>query len=224
MAAGTYETSGTWAFLRGLTVTLPAGWSSSEQDAGEFMLHQASDLDQANVIFFWRDLVAWVDGAPRPDLGTSADEFADYLLGDSRLTVVEGPSRIFGVRGRDSFSVAGNVQARSFSVIVSASANSDPELASDCPGGTCLAVLTDPVHWQGAANLGRNIAAPAPGCPCSQVWRLYVASIGRELHPHMFVVAIETVGPDPLESLSAWEAQVDPIIDSVVVPFIIVDN
>lgn len=188
------------------------------------MLHEASDVDQLNAIFVWRDLVPWVDGAPRPNLGTTVDEFAAYLLGDSRVTVVEGPNRTFRVRGPDSLEVADNVIARSFSVIVSDSANTDPDVVSDCPGEACVALFTDPAHWEGPATLGRNVAAPASGCPCSQAWRLYVASIGRELHPHMFVVAVETVGPDPLASLSSWEAQADPIIDSVLVPYIVVDN
>ncbi len=226
MPAGTYETSGRWAFLPGLTVTLPQGWSSGEQDAGEFMVHQASDVDQANAIFFWRDLIPWVDGVPRADLGTSADEFADYLLGDSRLTVVEGPSRTFGVRGPDSASFADTVQARSLSVMVSDAAQTDPDLASLCPdeAQACVNLFIDPEHWGAPANLGRNIEAPAAGCPCSQVWRLYVASIGRDLHPHMFVVAVETVGPGALQALSDWEAQVEPIINSVLVPYIVVDN
>jgi hypothetical protein len=224
MAAGTYETSGTSAFLPGLTVTLPQGWSSAEQDAGEFMLHQASDAEQANAIFFWRDLVPWVDGAARPELGTSADEFADYLLGDARLAVVEGPTRTFRVRGPDSLETVGAVTARSLSVIVSDSAQTDPDLASDCPAGTCVNLFIDPDHWPGPANLGRNIDAPAAGCPCGQAWRLYVASIGGEPDSHMFVVAVETVGPNPLRALSEWEAEVDPIIASVLVPSIVVNN
>ena len=101
LPAGTYETSGTWALLRGLTLTLPAGWSSAEQDAGEFQLHQATDQAQVSEIYFWVDVVAWVDGKARPELGTTADEFADYLLGDSRLIVSEGPNRTFGVRRPD---------------------------------------------------------------------------------------------------------------------------
>ena len=224
MAPGTYETSGTWAFLRGLTVTLPAGWSSAEQDAGEFNLYRATNSDMASAIFFWKDLVPWVDGAPRPELGTSADQFADYLLGDPRFTVVEGPSRIFKVRGPDSLAATGAVQARSLSVIVSASAKSDADVASDCTE-VCVNVLTDPAHWGGEPiNLGRNIDAPTAGCPCSHAWRMYIASIGRELHPHMFVVVEETVGPDPLKALSAWEPQAEPIVDSVLVPYIVVDN
>ena len=222
MPAGTYETSGQWAFLRGLTVTLPAGWTRAEQDAGEFMLHQASDPDQASAIFFWRDLVPWVDGAARPELGTSADEFADYLLGDARLTVVEGPSRTFRVRAPDSLAIVDTAQARSLSVIVSASTKSDADL-SGCTEA-CVNVLIDPIHWGGPANLGRNIDAPAAGCPCSQAWRLYVVSVGRDDDPRMLVVAIEAVGPDPLQALSAWEAQVDPIIDSVLLPYTVVDN
>ncbi|MEO6350375.1 MAG: hypothetical protein ABIP53_06965 [Candidatus Limnocylindrales bacterium] len=224
MPAGTYETSGRFGFLPGLTVTLPEGWSSAESDAGEFSLHQASDVDGASVIFFWSDLVPWVDGAPRPELGTSADEFADYLLGDARLTVVEGPSRTFRVRGLDSLAVVGTVQARSLSVIVSASAKSDADVP-DCSGEVaCVRLFIDPVHWPEAASLGRNIDAPAAGCPCSQVWRLYVASIGSELDPHTFVVAVETVGSKPLQALSAWEAQVEPIIASVILPSVFVNN
>jgi len=37
-------------------------------------------------------------------------------------------------------------------------------------------------------------------------------------------VAVETVGPDPLRTLSACEAQVEPIIDSVLVPSTIIDT
>ena len=40
----------------------------------------------------------------------------------------------------------------------------------------------------------------------------------------MFVVAIETVGPDPLQALSAWEAQVEPIIESVLLPEVVINN
>jgi hypothetical protein len=210
--------------MRGLTVTLPAGWTAGEQDAGEFFLYQASDPDQANAIFFWSDLVPWVDGAPRPGLATTADEFADYLLGDARLTVVEGPTRAFRVRPPDFLAVIGKVEARSLSVIVSDSAQSDQELASGCSGDACVNVFIDTDHWGHPANLGRNIDAPATGCPCSQVWRLYIASVGSEQDPHMLVVAVETVGPDPLAALSDWEAQVEPIVDSVLVPYTIVNN
>ncbi len=187
------------------------------------MLHRASDPDQVNAIFFWRDLVPWVNGAPRPDLGTSADEFADHLLGDARLTVVEGPSRTFGVRGPDSPIVVDTITARSVSVIVSNSAQSDAELASNCPGA-CVNLFIDTNHWPHPANLGRNIDAPVAGCPCSQVWRLYIASVGGDLDPHMLVVAVETVGPDPMAALSEWETQVEPIIASVVVPHEVINN
>jgi hypothetical protein len=224
LPAGTYETSGRFAFLPGLTVTLPAGWSSAEQDAGEFMVHQAADVDQARAIFFWSDLVPWVDGAARLDLGTSASEFAEYLLGDARLTVVEGPSRNFNVRGLDSLAVVGTVLARSLRVIVSASAQPDADL-SDCPHeAACVNVFIDPDHWGRPANLNRGIDAPVAGCPCSQAWRLYIASVGGELDPHMFVVAVEAVGPDPLAALSDWEAVVEPIIASVLIPAVVINN
>jgi hypothetical protein len=224
LPAGTYETSGPSAFLRGLTLTLPAGWSSAEQDAGEFQLHQATDEAQVSEIYFWVDVVAWVDGKARPELGTTADEFADYLLRDARLIDSEGANRTFGVRGPDSLSVAGTVQARSFSVLVSDSAQTEPDVASDCPAEACISLLTDPVHWKGTFELLRDMPTQDPVCLCSQAVRLYVASIGGDLHPHTFVIALSTFGPDPLASLAAWEAQVEPIIDSILVPYIIVDN
>ena len=227
LAAGTYETSGTWAFLRGLTVTLPAGWSSGEQGAGEFELHPASP-SAGSGIYFWRDVVAWADGAPRPELGTTADALADYLLGDSRLIVSEGPSRIFTVRSPDNLTLAGSVQARSFSVILSDSAATEPGgFFSDCPAEACVGILTDQLHWNGGqAALTRGDLGCQP--ECSQAWRLYLASIGPENRPdlrsHTLVVAVSTYGTDPLQALSGWEEQVEPIIDSVLVPFIIVDN
>jgi hypothetical protein len=224
MAAGTYETSGTWAFLRGLTVTLPASWSSYEQDAGEFELHQASDVDAANQILFWRDLVASDDGAPRPEVGTTTEALAEYLLTDRRLTVTEGPTRTFSVRGPERLDVAGTVQARSFSIILSDTAETDPDgYFFDCPAEACVGFLTDPDHWDGGSvALTRNDSGCSPAC--SQALRLYVGSMGRELHPHTFVVAVSTYGTDPLESLADWEAEVEPIIHSILVPYIVVDN
>jgi hypothetical protein len=220
MSAGTYETSGTRAFLRGLTVTLPAGWSSFEQDAGEFELHQATDPDGGSEIYFWRDLVAWVDGTPRPELGSTVDELADYLLSDPRITVVEGPGRTFNLRGPDNLAVAGTVDARSFSVIVSASAVTAPGTFSDCPDEVCIGIVSDVDHWDGdTASLTRGNDEGI-----SQALQLYIASIGRELHPHVFVMALSTYGVDPLQALAAWETQVEPIVDSVLVPYIVVDN
>ena len=161
MPGATYETSGTWAFLRGLTVTLPTGWSSAEQDAGEFELHQATDRDQISEIYFWRDVVAWVDGAPKPELGTTPDALAAYLLSDPRITVVEGPSRTFNVRGPDSLSPTSTVQARSFSVIVSKSAVTAPGTFGDCPEEACIGILSDVDHWDGgASSLTRNHCKP----------------------------------------------------------------
>jgi hypothetical protein len=224
MAAGTYETSGTRAFLRGLTVTLPAGWSSYEQDAGEFELHKAPDVDAGNQILFWRDLVASDDGAPRPEVGASVDELARYLLADPRLIVSESANRAFRLRGPDSLASAGTVQARSFTIILSDTAETDPDgYFFDCPAEACVGFLTDPEHWDGGSVA---LTRTDSGCPpdCSQAIRLNIASIGGELHPHTFVLAVSTYGRDPLVSLAEWEAEVEPIVDSVLVPYIVVDN
>jgi hypothetical protein len=84
----------------------------------------------------------------------------------------------------------------------------------------CIGILSDVTHWEGGTT---SLARHGPE-GASQALRLYIASIGRELHPHTLVVALSTFGLDPLERLADWEAQVEPIIDSVLVPYIVVDN
>jgi len=48
--AGTYQTYGRWAFLPGLTMHVPDGWNSSEQDAGEFNLNNP-DFPDSGLLF-----------------------------------------------------------------------------------------------------------------------------------------------------------------------------
>jgi hypothetical protein len=226
MPAGTYETSGQWAFLQGLRLTLPEGWSSGEQDAGEFELTRASDTNRVSEIYFWSDVVPWVDGRARPDLGTTVDGFADYLLGDQRMIVSEGPTRRFSVRGPDDSMPGSSVEARSFSLLVSDSAQTEPDVASDCPAETCIGILTDTDHWDGAFELLGAFPTDDPVCPggCSQAVRLYIASIGDPSDPHTFVVVLSTFGTDALQSLSDWETHVETILASVLVPFAVVNN
>jgi hypothetical protein len=228
LPAGTYETSGKFAFLPGLTLTLPEGWSAGEQDAGEFELSQSSDPDpriQISEILFWSDVVPWVEGRARLDLGATADELADYLLADERLVVTEAPSRTFGVRGPDDLRPVSSVKARSLSVIVSDSAHTERVHASECPAEACINLLQDPDHWPGTFELLRNTPADDPLCPrCSRAVRFYIADIGSDQDPHTLVIALSTFGLDALESLSDWETQVEPIIASVLVPYIVVNN
>ena len=54
--AGTYQTYGRWAFLPGLTMYIPDGWNSTEQDAGEFNLLNP-DFPDGSGLFFWRDVI-----------------------------------------------------------------------------------------------------------------------------------------------------------------------
>jgi hypothetical protein len=220
MAAGTYETSGTWAFLRGLTVTVPEGWSSYEQDAGEFELHHEGPAHAESDIYFWRDLVPWVDGSPKPELGTTADAMAAYLLSDQRITVVEGPRRSFNVRDLDSVRVVDTTEARSFSVIVSDSAETAPGTFGDCPDEACIGIFSDVPHWGGGtASLGRGNDMGA-----SQALRVYIASIGTEAKPRTLFIVLSTFGVDPLDALEDWEAQVEPVVASVLIPSVVIDN
>ena len=81
--AGTYTTAGQYAFLPGLTATIPAGWSSWEQDAGEFNLHQVSDQNANNVLYFWRDMAAvGADGLVAPGVGRTPADLVAFLTSD----------------------------------------------------------------------------------------------------------------------------------------------
>ena len=54
---------------------------------------------------------------------------------------------------------------------------------------------------------------------------LYFGSIGYELHPHTLVVALSVFGEqDPLRAMVDLQAEVQPVLDSIVVPYIIIDN
>lgn len=238
LAPDTYVTAGQYAFLTGLTVTVPEGWSSGEQDAGEFELHLKEDVGRYRELLFWRDMVPWVDGRPAPQLGTSADELASYLLSDPRLSTVEGEPRTFDRYQADG-SIAGSVTARSVTVMIAADA---PKEVPECPGSACLDFLGDPYHWgtdhgvgilrgfvPGEAELrdltAAGILVDGSECPCGNVAMLYIAQLGDA---NTVIAAIATFGPDDPEALTAaltaWENEVEPILRTLVLPWGIAAN
>lgn len=221
----TYYTAGTWAFLQGLTLTIPAGWSSSAQNAGSFELHRAADTEALEELLFWRDPVAYVEGRAAPELGTTGEALAAFLKGDPRFVVTEQVSVPLG-QGIGRFDGAGIGQplnAIALTVTVAPGVPNDKTF-EDCPGRSCVGVLIDPRHWDGPMSLWRDMPGGRADCPCSQILRLYLADIGYPTHSHTLAVGVLASGPDPASALATWEPQVQPIIDSLIAPYAVVDN
>jgi hypothetical protein len=200
LEAGTYETSGRWAFLRGLQVTVPGGWFSDEQDAGEFNLHPVGQPDSA--VFFWKDMSATANdlaGTPLPGVSRTATGLVSWLSSNSDLVVTKPRPTMIG-----------RLPAATVDVQVSSTAKS---VGSDCPVKPCVGFLRDVKHWDGPFSLFRG-----------EILRVYFATIGPT-SDHTFVVAIDAPGlPPQAPALDAFTERVGPILDSVVIPEVIVDN
>jgi hypothetical protein len=205
LPAGTYVTSGTYAFMPGLMVTVPAGWSSAEQDAGEFNLHAVDDTNLNNVLMFWRDVVAaGPTGDPVAGIGATPQDLADFLASDPSLIVSDRRIATVGVG------------IRAITLVISVNPTGPMDDPEDCPGDRCAFPLIDASHWDGAFAITVNsFEDPELACPCSHAVRLYLASIGSASDPHTFVVAVAVYSPDTDAELTRFEADVQPIIDSV---------
>lgn len=208
LPAGTYVTTGNHAFLPGLVVTLPAGWSSSEQDAGEFSLHTVGDKNRNDSLLFWHDIVA-VDhtGSRAAGVGTAPQDLVDFLVADPRL-IVSKPS---------ATTIGNGLSALALTIRVDpAGPNDDPE---QCPGDSCANFLTDPAYWEGPIGITVNSSEDASlACPCSHAVRLFLASYGQASDPHTLAVAVVVYAPDPDAELALFQQLVAPIIDSVRLP------
>ena len=210
---GTYELTGEFALLRGLRVTVPGGWSSAEQDAGEFELHQPLDSrNKSDINFeikFWRDLVPVKNGrAEQSSAPPSADELVSFLLADPPLEVAEGPKRSFALASGAA------VEARSLRVTIADNAANE---LPDCPAEACVGFLTDPTHWapDDSVVVGRGIASDPPlACPCSNAYRLYILQHGGGT----IDIAVIAHGKDVLKDLASFEAAIEPIIESIMLP------
>lgn len=201
LEAGTYETSGQWAFLRGLRVTVPTGWYSDEQDAGEFNLHPVGQSD--TTIFFWKDMVATandVAGTPLAGVSGTAKGLVAWLTSNPDLIVTKPRQTMIG-----------QVPMVTVDVQVSPRAKS---VGSDCPVKPCVGFLRDAKHWDGSFSLFHG-----------EILRVYFGTIGPVDDLHTFVVALDAPGLPPQgPALEAFTERVRPILDSVVIPDVIVDN
>ena len=208
---GTYATSGRWAFLPGLTLTIPGGWYSNEQDAGEFNV--LNPKYGAGGLFFWRDMIP-VDpeGNPLSEIPSTPEALTEWFTANPNLTVTEPESVVLG----------DGIESTTFTFVTAPGAeNMDPEGCPDYPPGAavCFGLFTDPAHWGDGSWWVASAHAT----------RLYLASIGPYSSPHLLVVAVlGTVEPpsvetDPFVELARIEAAVEPILDSLDVSNVIIN-
>jgi hypothetical protein len=201
--AGTYQTYGRWAFLPGLTMDVPDGWNSTEQDAGEFNLNNPDYPDSG--LFFWRDMVpVEPDGTHLTTVPSTVVAITDWLRADSQLVVTDPIEEVIG-KGLDT---------TTFVVEVARGAvNMDPGCAAKPAKPTCFPILTDPAHWGDGAWWVASTHST----------RYYLATVGPSTNRHLLVVAVvgSTMDPgphveaDPAAERLRFEEAVAPILDSL---------
>jgi hypothetical protein len=220
IAPGTYYTAGEWALLPGLTFTLPAGWSSLANEAGELELHRTGD--DHDEIMVWRDVVPSIDGQAAVDAPSDPGSWIARLAGDPCLAVSEPERAVLG----DWIDLRGGKQADLQALTVSVGVSDKAAYkAASCPASGNVAILFDPMHWERGFEVGGD-EMNDPGCPCHSVQRLYFASIGYVSHRHLLVVALQSFGPTAHvdAQMTALRAAAQPILDSLIAPAIVVDN
>lgn len=220
ISPGTYYTAGEWALLPGLTFTLPAGWSSTANEAGELELHRTGD--DHNELLVWRDVVPWLQGRAAVDVPSDPEAWIARLAGDPCLDVSKPERVVLG----DWIDLRGGQRADLQAITVLVGIFSDAAYeAADCPDSGQVVILSDPMHWDHGFAIGGD-EMNDPGCPCSSVQRLYFASIGYVSHPHLLVVALQSYGPngDRAADMASLQAAAQPILDSLIAPAIVVDN
>ncbi len=218
----TYYTAGTWAFLPGLTFTLPVGWSSLSNEAGELDLNPTAD--GTNDIMIWRDVVPWVGDRAAIELPSDPEAWVERLRSDPRLVVSEPKRVVIGSRIDATVTNGGRNDLNAIAVTVEIAPDAANE-ESDCPGAACVAILIDPQHWAEPFGIARDQMDVA-GCPCTATFTFYFASIGYASHPHLLVVTLSAFGPNAESEadMARLQAAAQPILDSLIVPPVIVDN
>jgi hypothetical protein len=221
IAAGTYYTAGEWALLPGLTFTLPAGWSSLANEAGELELHRNGD--DHNELMFWRDVVPWVDG--RPDLEATADpEGWIARLRENPCVEVSDPERVNLGDWIDLRAGGTQLDLEAISVTVDIAAEAAYERAG-CPDTGQVVIMSDPMHWESGFAVGGD-EMNDPSCPCKAVQRMTFASIGYASHKHLLVAVLQSYEPtgEVDAAMASLQAAAQPILDSLIAPAIVVDN
>lgn len=199
----TYATFGRWAFLPGLTMTIPAGWYSTAQEAAEFNVLHPDQGDSG--LLFWRDMIpVALDGSPITSVPSTPQGLTDWFTTNPNLIVSEP----------ESVTIGHGIEATTFTFTTAPDApNQDPTCPDYPPGANvCFGIFT----------MGSGFVTDVMGDATSFLaTRLYLASIGPSSSPHLLVVAVvgSTLPPstqtDPFVELERFEAAVQPILDSL---------
>jgi len=192
---GTHVTTGEFGFIPGLTFTVPSGWFSPYHSAGELALERS---DVRHGIYIGRGAVP-VPGHRGLAVATdgTAAGLAEWISRHPDLVISEPEQTTIGA-GIDAVTVL---------VSVAADAETDDP---DCPTRACVDFITDPVH------------ADFPfGIPAGEVARLYLADIGDARSPNVLMVNVWS----PTDSdLARLEILAQPILDSLILPVVIINN
>jgi hypothetical protein len=182
---GTYRL-GSGTVLRGLRLTLPRGWSSTENDQGELNLIPRGH--PGDTLFVWIDMAAVKSTGPGhgttilTNVGRTPAALVSWLTSNPDFQVVSPPK---------ATKIARRIPATTLTMGVSAAANyGDPE----CPSNPrCADFFTRPVLW-GSGFYG--IGYP-------EEVQLSLAAIKRGTHEHTVIVALDATNDADMAALRA---------------------
>jgi hypothetical protein len=194
--AGTYSL-GMRSVLPGMTLTLPAGWSSLENDEGELSLVPPGQPDDR--LFVWIDLVAVKSTGPGhgttvlTKVKPTPEGLIGWLTSNPDFTIVAKPA---------ATTIAGNPM-RTVMLAVSRSAQfGDPE----CPANPrCAALFTKPGLW------GKNFYAIGGE---GEAW-LSFGTIRTKATSHTLILGLDALNHADLAKLAAAAR---PILQSIQLP------
>ena len=185
LAAGTYR-MGFSTVIEGLRLTLPRGWSTTENSGGELKLVPPGLPNEW--LFIWLDLVAVKStgkgvGTILPGVGRTPAKLIGWLTHNPDFAVVSRPSPSSLVHG---------VRMTTLALSVSTSANfGDP----GCPSNPrCAAFFKNPKYW-GASDF-YAIGAP-------EEVRLYLGTVRFGGASHTLFVALDAENHARLSRLTA---------------------
>jgi hypothetical protein len=197
IAAGTYRL-GPGTVLPGLEVTVPSGWSSTENTPGDLALVPPGQQNDA--LYFGLDMVAVKSsGAGHgttilKNVGGTPSALTAWLTRDPDFLIVSKPAPA---------TIGHRITMTSLVVGVSRSANyGDP----GCPANPRCADLFTNSYW-GSSNFY--------GIGGNEQVRLYLGTIEISGRPHTFFVALDAVNHADLLRL---EQAANPIVNNVRLP------
>jgi hypothetical protein len=191
-APGTYVL-GQATVIPGMRITIPAGWTSSEEDFGEFNLHPASTPDDS--IFFWADMSAVKSTGPGHgttvlnNVDRTAAALTHYLVTNPALAVVGSPAQV---------QLGGVSTTRLVWGVARTARYGDPQ----CPANPrCADVFTNTRWWNGNSF--------GIGAPSQDQTYLAETSLGS------VIVDLDADNPT---ALAALEKLATPILESLSIP------